>query len=227
MSANNLNLNHITEKNKLFKLSINSTIKKTYMLLSFCICLSVVSAYVGIIANYNTGFIMFLAFAYGSIYVMQKNKDNYIGLASLFFLASFLGFSLGPMLNTIMFQHTNGASIIGVSFGATSITFFSLSVYAAVSKTNFNFLSGFLGIISCIIFSLFVVSLFINIPILQLTISGGIAIFSAGMILRTTNNLIYDRGERNSILIAASLFLDFYNLFISLLRIFSFLSGRK
>lgn len=227
MNTNNLNLQHVKNKNQLFEIYINDTIKKTYMLLALSLFVSVLSAYLGIIFNYKINFIVFILFSYSSLYVMEKHKNNYIGLVSLFLFTAFLGFSLGPLLNSIMFQHINGASIIGLSLSATGITFFALSGYALLSKKNFNFLSGFLSISICVIIFLIIFRLFFYTPIIQLVLSGLIALFSATMILRTTSNMIYERGERNCISITASLFLDIYNLFISFLYIFSFLSDRK
>ena len=226
MDTNNLNLNHIQKRNKLFALDINSTIKKTYALLSFCILSSIVFAYFGLIINFRINILVFFLISYGTIYIMNRNKDNYIGLFSLFFLTSFLGFYLGPILNTIMFQHINGSTIIGASLALTSITFLSLSFYAMATKKNFNFLSGLLSVMSLLLIFLIILNIFLQIPILHLILSGLIALFSAAMILHTTSNMIYNRGERNCILITASLFLDIYNLFLSFLYIMGIVSGK-
>jgi modulator of FtsH protease len=225
MQNNNFNLNHINEKNRLFELSINDTIKKTYLLLSFCLLLSIMSACIGIIINYQVNFILFMAFAYGSLHIMEKHKDNYKGLFALLFFVSFMGFSLGRFLNSLMFQHVNGGEIIGISLALTSLVFFSLSAYALITKKNFNYLEGFIGIASVIILFLFIIQMFYFMPILHLFLSGCFALFSSAMILYTTSNMIYERGERNYILITASLFLNIYNLFTSFLFLLSFFGG--
>jgi modulator of FtsH protease len=95
-----------------------------------------------------------------------------------------------------------------------------------VSQRNFNFLSGFLFIGLCVTFIASLIGLFSNLPIVHLMISGSLVIISAGYILFETSRIIHG-GERNYIIATVSLYIQIFNLFVSLLHLLSFFAGRR
>ena len=85
-------------------------------------------------------------------------------------------------------------------------------------------MGGFLmvGLIVAIVAS--VANIFLGIPVLSLAISGAVVMIMCGFILFDTSRII-NGGETNYIRATVSLYLNIYNLFISLLHITGALSG--
>ncbi|MCG8610977.1 MAG: Bax inhibitor-1 family protein, partial [Pseudomonadales bacterium] len=63
-----------------------------------------------------------------------------------------------------------------------------------------------------------------NVPGLHLAISAAFCLFSSAAILYETSNIIHG-GERNYVMATVGLYVSIYNLFVSLLSIFSAFSG--
>ena len=110
------------------------------------------------------------------------------------------------------------------ALAATSVIFFSLSGYALISRTNFNFMGGFLFVGSLVILAAIVANIFLEMPILSLMISGAAVLLISGAILWETSQLIHDP-EANYIVIATSLLGSIWVLFMHLMRLFAFFSG--
>ena len=207
-------------------ITINKVIRNTYMLLSMTLIFSALTAYISMILNSQPmGFITL--FIYIGLFVITHALKNSIwGIISVFSLTGFMGYTLGPMLNIILHGLINGAQLIAISLGLTGIIFFALSAYVMVSQRNFNFLSGFLFIGLCVTFIASLIGLFSNLPIVHLMISGFLVIISAGYILFETSRIIHG-GERNYIIATVSLYIQIFNLFVSLLHLLSFFAGRR
>jgi FtsH-binding integral membrane protein len=142
---------------------------------------------------------------------------------TLFWVFSFL---MGLSLSTIFLQYT-GASIARVFF-ITSITFGSMSIYGYTTKRDLTGLGSFLfmGLIGIIIAS--IVNIFMQSPAIYFAVSIlGVLIF-VGLTAYDTQKIknmymAYDSGEvaaKKAIMGALTLYLDFINLFIMLLRLF-------
>ena len=93
MKNNDFRLNNIDVKSKNFDVSINKTIKQTYLLLSICLFVCFIAACLGLLVNYRINFILFIAGFYFLNYLMEKNKNNYLGIMYLMIFVSFIGFS--------------------------------------------------------------------------------------------------------------------------------------
>jgi FtsH-binding integral membrane protein len=146
-------------------------------------------------------------------------------LATLLFVAySFLN---GLTLTSIFLMYT-GASIM-TTFGITAGTFFFFSLYGATTKKDLTSIGGLcvMGLIGILIASL--VNIFLHSSALMwVTTYIGIAVF-LGLIAYDTQKLkaIHamaandaEMAKKMAILGALTLYLDFINLFILLLRIF-------
>jgi FtsH-binding integral membrane protein len=118
-----------------------------------------------------------------------------------------------------------GPSATANALVATCAVFAGLSAYAAVSKRDFSFLSGFLftAIIALIITQLLNFFFFKSAPISGALSAAGVMIFS-GFILFDTWRLMRSEAYDDPIAFALALYLDFINLFISLLNLFG---GRR
>lgn len=106
----------------------------------------------------------------------------------------------------------------------TAIIFGGLSVYAMNTKTDF---SSWGKVLFFALLAIIVVSLlnyfFFSSPLIHIIVSAIAAFVFCGYILFDTQNII--RGNYTSpIMAAVSLYLDIFNLFISLLNILGFLN---
>jgi modulator of FtsH protease len=205
---------------------INKMIKNTYMLLSMTLIFSAFTAYISMILNSQPMGIITLFLYIGLFLITNALRNSIWGIVFVFILTGFLGYTLGPMLNIIFYGLINGGQVIITSLGLTGILFLGLSGYAMISHKNFNFLSGFLFVGLCLTFVASIIGLFSNLPIIHLMISTFFILISAGYILFTTSRIIHG-GERNYVIATISLYIQIFNLFVSLLHLLSFFAGRR
>lgn len=199
-------------------LEISKVLRNTYSLLSMTLLFSAAVAYVSMALNLpHPGFIIMLVGFYGLMFAIHKFQNSSIGLALTFVFTGFLGYTLGPILNMYMGM-SNGGQVIATALGLTGFTFLGLSAYALTTRKDFSFLSNFMVAGFFVLMGAVVLSLFTNIPGLQLAISAGFVLFSSAAILFQTGQLV-NGGERNYILATVTLYVSIYNLFLSLLHI--------
>ena len=212
-------------------LATNTVLRNTYILLGLTLMFSALVAGVAMVTNATlpggfAGILFLIVGMYGLMFLTMKLRDSMWGLAAIFAFTGFMGYTLGPLLNTYIANFTNGPQLIMMSLGGTGLTFFGLSAYALVTRKDFNYMHGFIlvGCIAAII--AMVANIFLQIPALQLAISGAFVLISSAMILFETSRII-NGGERNYIMATISLYVALYNLFISLLHILSALTGNR
>jgi modulator of FtsH protease len=201
----------------------NKLIRNTYTLLSMTLLFSAVMAGVSIaVGAPPLGLLGLLGF-FGLFFLTAKLRNSAWGLLAVFALTGFMGFTLGPIINMYL-GLPNGPQIVMTAMGATGIIFLSLSAYVLTTRKNFNFMAGFLmaGLVVAIV--AVIANLFLAIPALSLAISAVIAMLMAGFILFDTSRLIHG-GEDNYIMATIALYVDLYNLFLSLLQLIGAFSG--
>jgi modulator of FtsH protease len=136
---------------------------------------------------------------------------------------------MGLMLSRILqvaLGFSNGGSLIATAAGGTGAIFFTLAGVATVTKKDFGFLGKFLfvGVVLLLLASL--ANAFLMIPALSLTVSVvAILIFSA-YILYDIGRIV-NGGETNYISATLAVYLDVYNVFVSLLHLLMAFSGDR
>lgn len=207
-------------------ISTHKVLRNTYLLLGFTFLFSALTAYIAYATGvkYVNPFIMLLG-AWGLIMLTQATRNSIWGLASVFALTGFLGYTLGPIIGMYLQHYSNGAQLVATSLGGTGIIFFALSGYVLTTKKDFSYLAGFIAIGFAIAILASIAGLIFQMPALQLAISAGVILLASGSILFQTSEIIHG-GETNYIMATVSLFLSIYNLFLSLLNILGALSGR-
>jgi len=207
--------------------AINRVLKNTYLLLSLTLLFSAGMAYFAIVTNAPpVGIILLLVGMFGLYFLTVKLRNSSWGVLAIFLYTGFMGYTLGPILNFYIHGFSNGSQIVMTSLGATGLIFFTLSSYVLVSKKDFSYLGGFIAVAAMAAFFAAIASIFFQMPILNLLISGAFALISSAFILYTTSQII-SGGERNYIMATISLYIAIFNLFVSLLRILSFFSGNR
>jgi modulator of FtsH protease len=139
-----------------------------------------------------------------------------MGLVFTFLFTGFLGYTIGPILN--MYVGAGMGDVILTALGGTALAFMGASAYALTTKRDLSFLNGMLLAGFVVLLVGMVANIFLQMPILSLAMSGMFILFSTGVILLTTQNIIRG-GETNYISATVSLYVSIYNIFISLLSI--------
>lgn len=205
---------------------INKVIKNTYMLLSLTILFSALMSFISIKLNLkHINIFAYILISFSLLFLIERFKDSWIGLVMVFLFTGFEGIYIGPIIKLFL-KTQHGQELITISLLISGSIFFILSAYVHLTKKDFKFLHGFIltGIVLSI--CLILISFFIKTTLMQLLISGFIVIISSSLILYETSNLIHDR-EQNYISATISLYLQIYNLFLSILSILNIFSSKE
>lgn len=207
-------------------LATNSVIRNTYILLSLTLLFSACTAGVAMVTNAPPLGLATLLIYFGLFFLTNALKNSAWGIASVFALTGFMGYTLGPLLNMYLHAFANGSQLIMTALGGTGMIFLGLSGYALTTRKDFSYMTGFLAGASMVLLFAIVLSIFFHTPMLQLAISCGFMLFSSAIILFETSNIIHG-GERNYIMATVSLYVAIYNLFVSLLQILGAFNNRN
>ncbi len=128
------------------------------------------------------------------------------------------GMILAPIL--LAFTYENGSFVIVIqAFMLTASIFLGLSVFVFVSRKDFSFLGGGLMIALFTLIGLGIVNLFVRSDALSLFFSSLAAIAFSGFILYDTSRILKYAGQMSPVSAALGLYLDFFNLFLAILRL--------
>ena len=202
----------------------NKVLRNTYLLLSMTLLFSAITAGIAMATNAPPLHWMITLVGYfGLLFVVTRLRNSVWGLAAVFALTGFLGYTLGPILNLYL-KLPNGPQVVMTSLGGTGAIFLALSAYALVSRKDFSFMGSFLmvGMLVGILASL--AAVLFNIPTLSLAVSGVFILLMSGMILWQTSEIIHG-GETNYIMATVTLYITIFNLFLSLLQILGVMSS--
>jgi modulator of FtsH protease len=201
-------------------------LKSTYQLFASSLLAATVGAYIGLdmvdtISTYYWGFVILeFIFLFG-LYAV-KNKPG-INLAVLFGFTFLSGLTITPLL-AHTFMMPGGASIVAQAFLLTSVAFGGISMFALTTKRDFSSMRQMLFIVLIVVVVGSISNIFIQSSLLQLGISMVSAILFSAFILYDTQQIVKG-GYSTPIEAAISLYLDFLNLFVSLLHILGAISS--
>lgn len=150
----------------------------------------------------------------------------------LYIYAALMGFSLTSVF------YAYDIKTIGVAFGVSALYFFALAVYGFFCKKDLTSLGPiFLVMLLVLIISEFVIFIFFPNPKMLMIVNAvGLVLFSILTVMdvqQAQKMMMYasSRGEdavaKTSINCALSLYLDFINIFLYLLRIFGYASSSR
>lgn len=211
----------------------NRVLRNTYLLLAISLIPTVLGAAVG--TNFiNFSFmraspimsvLVMLAVFYGWIFMIEKNRDSSLGVVLLLGFTAFLGVMLAPLLQSIL-SLRNGGQLVMMAAGGTAAVFFVLSGIASTTKRDFSFLNKFLLVGFVVIMLAVLANIFLQSPLLQLTLCGAFIIFSSAIILWQINSIVRG-GETNYVSATLTLYVSLYNIFTSLLQLLGILGGDR
>jgi modulator of FtsH protease len=202
-------------------------LKATYQLFAGSLLAATAGAYIGLdmvstIATWYWGLVIFQFVLLFALYAVKEKPG--INLAVLFGFTFISGLTITPLLASV-FSMPGGAAIVAQAFLMTSVAFGGISMFALTTKKDFSAMGKMLFITLIVIVIASLLNIFFASPVLQLAIAGIGAILFSAFILYDTQQIIKG-GFSTPVEAAIALYLDFFNLFISLLQILSAFAGR-
>lgn len=211
----------------------NRVLRNTYWLLALSMLPTIAGAFAGMQLNFVSLFIaapimtplLMFAFMIGSLFVVTRLRNSVWGVPALLGFTFIAGLMLTPIL-TVAGQFRNGGQLVALAGGMTAAIFFAMATIATVTKRDFSFLGKFLfvGLILVIVASL--ANIFFQVPAVSLAISA-IAVFIFSLYTLYDISRIVRGGETNYITATLGLFLNVYNIFISLLNLLLAFTGQR
>ncbi len=213
-----------------------STESQVYGLFALAMGLTVVGVYFGL--QFSTvllgaGLHIFfliaeLALILTSRWWMDKSPLNIL-LFGLFPLLS--GFTVTPYILMVLTGYANGGSILLNALSATVCMGAAAALFARTTSWNLGVFSKalFMGLIGLIVLSLFQIFVpALRTPQFELMLSGaGIVIFAIFLAVDLQRVAQASRMGANPFMLALSLYLDIFNLFLYVLRFMTALSGDR
>jgi FtsH-binding integral membrane protein len=213
--------------------SQNRVLRNTYWLLALSKLPTIACAWVGMPLHFASLFasapivapLAMFGLMIGALFGVTALRNSAWGVPALFGFTFIAGLMLAPIL-TVAAGFRNGGQLVAVAGGMTAAIFFAMAAIATVTKRDFSFLGKFLfvGLIVLVVASL--ANLFFQVPAVSLTISA-VAVLLFSMYLLHDVSRIVRGGETNYITATLNLFLDVYNIFISLLNLLLAFSGQR
>ena len=206
-------------------------LRNTYWLLALSMVPTVLGAWVGVSTGITAAMggglsvIVFLAGAFGFMYVIEKTKDSSTGVLVLLAFTFFMGLMLARLLATIL-GFRNGSSLIMTAFGGTAVIFLGMATLATVIKRDLSGMGKFLFVGALILLVAGIVNVFMQSTALMMTLSVLAIVIFSGFMLFDIKRVI-DGGETNYITATLSVYLSVYNVFQSLLMILGVVGGER
>ncbi|MGE3848655.1 MAG: Bax inhibitor-1/YccA family protein [Gammaproteobacteria bacterium] len=199
--------------------STNKLIRNTYLLLSMTLLFSALTASLSVALNmppmtYLVSSVVALALVW---FVLPRTANSAAGLGVVFAFTGLMGFALGPML-TMYLSLPQGPQLVATALGGTGAIFLGLSAYALTTRRDFNFMGGFLFVGMLVVLGASLLNIFLHIPAMSLAISAVVVLLMSGFILFDTSRMV-NGGVDNYIVATVQLYMNIFNLFVSLLQI--------
>jgi modulator of FtsH protease len=196
-------------------------VKKTYQYFAASLLAGAFGAYAGVnVIGVQTLmelrwmiFIPWMLFGMFGLPMLQKNQS--IATIGLFIFTFVGGLVLTPLIGMVMAK--GGGAVVGNAFLLASVMFGGLSLFAINSERDFTSFGKPLMIAFGIVFIGSILNIiFFQSPIMSVVISGAVLMISAFFVLVDTQNIVEGAYETPT-MGALALFLNFFNMFQSLL----------
>ncbi|WP_187926367.1 Bax inhibitor-1/YccA family protein [Helicobacter pylori] len=218
--------NAYAEDSLLHESELVSFVKTTYKFFAGSLLLATIGALLGLMnfqAVVQYKWVFFIAEIVALFGLMFSKSKPGLNLFMLFAFTSLSGVTLVPLLGMVIAKAGLGA--IWQALGMTTIVFGLMSVYALKTKNDLANMGKMLFIALIVVVVCSLINLFLGSPMFQVVIAGASTILFSLYIAYDTQNIV--KGMYDSPIDAAvSLYLDFLNVFISILQIIGIFSDR-
>ena len=148
-----------------------------------------------------------------------------VNLGLFYGFSVFEGMALGLIIDAYVARGM-GSVVINAATTTAGLTL-ALGAYAWTTKRDLSGMAGYLtaGLIGVIVASL--VGIFFQSPMFHLLLSAATAVLFSGFVMYDLQRLKYadSSAAGDAVMIAVSIYLDIFNLFLAILRLFGFLGG--
>ena len=212
--------------------SQNRVLRNTYLLLALSLIPTVIGAVLGVQMKFTffagspmISFLVFLGVAFAFMWGVERNKNSGLGVALLLGFTFFMGLMLSRILQVAL-GLSNGGTLVATAGVGTSAIFFTLAGIATVTKKDFSFMGKFLFVGVIVLLLAALGNIFFQIPALALTISAVAVMLFSAYILYDVSRIVTG-GETNYVSATLALYLDVYNVFVSLLHLLMAFGGER
>ena len=172
-----------------------------------------------------SAFLISIVGSFGTLIALFFARERApLNLGLLYAFATLEGLALGLILE-LYIANGLGAVVLNAALTTAAVTF-AAGAYGYTTKRDLSALGGilFIGLIGVIVAS--IVGFFVQLPFLQVGISAVAAVLFSGFLVYDLNRIAQSRGasQGEAILLAVSVYLDIFNLFLALLQLFGFAS---
>lgn len=199
----------------------NKVLRNTYWLLALSLLPTVLGAWLGVATGITTaltpgvGLVVFLAGAFGLMFVVEKTKNSAMGVVALLAFTFFMGLMLSRLI-AIVLGFRNGSELVMTAMGGTAGVFVVMASLASVIKRDLSGMGKWLFVGALVVFVGAIVNVFVGSTAGMMAISTLlIGVFSLYMLYDLKR--IIDGGETNYISATLALYLDLFNVFQGLL----------
>ena len=210
----------------------NRVLRNTFMLLAVSMVPTVLGALAGIQMQFSfmsgsplMSFLLFLGIAFGFMWGIERTKNSGMGVVLLLGFTFFMGLMLSRILQVAL-GFSNGGSMIALAAGGTGAIFATMATIASVSKRDFSGMGKFLFVGMIVVLLAAVANIFFQIPALSLTIAAVVVVLFSAYILYDISRIVQG-GETNYISATLAVYLDVYNVFVSLLQLIMAFTGDR
>ncbi|PAF54555.1 hypothetical protein BKH42_01215 [Helicobacter sp. 13S00482-2] len=204
-----------------------SFVKTTYKFFAASLLFATIGAVLGFnffeeVLEYK--WVIFIAEFAAFFGLMFSKSRPGLNVAMLFIFTFLSGVTLVPLLGYVIAKA--GAGAIWQALGMTTIIFGVMSIFALKTKSDLANMGKMLFIALIVVVVCSLVNIFMGSPIFQAIIAGACAVLFSVYVAYDTQNMV--RGRYDSPVDAAvSLYLDFLNIFISILQLIGLFGGRN
>lgn len=206
-------------------------LRNTYLLLALTMVPTVIGAYIGlatssvIVASPIISTLVMLAAVIGLQFGIAANRNSGIGVALLLLMTGLLGWWLGPILNVAL-TLSNGMALVGYAAVGTGAIFLTMGAIASTTKRDFSFMGKFLFVGMIALLVAMIANMWLQIPVLALTISTLVVVVFSLFLLYDLQRIIRG-GETNYIMAATGVYMSLFNIFANLLHLLMALAGER
>ena len=226
LSSYILDINIVEVKKKLY--TQTSTEFLPSVIRTFALSLAI--AFVGTMAGTFVPPALFLPLAILEFVLLMIafffRRKKAISYTFLYIFTFISGVTLYPIVS--YYALSAGANVVMMAFATTTVVFTGVAVYATKSKRNFSFLGGFLlaALLALVVISIWNIFMPLSSTAMLAFSFIGVVVFSGYVLFDFNRMKHYGVSAEEVPLMALNLYLDFINLFVSILRIFGILSSK-
>lgn len=212
--------------------SANRVLRNTYMLLALTMVPTVAGALLGVQMQFSflagspfIAFMLFLGISFAFFWGIERNKNSGLGVALLLGFTFFMGLMLSRILQVAL-GFSNGGSMIALAAGGTGAIFVTMAGIASSTTTRPTVRNLPMLVKSRLETLAMVANIFLQMPVLHLVISAAVVLLFSGYILYDISNIVQG-GETNYVTATLAVYLDVYNVFVSLLNLIMAFGGDR